>query len=291
MGLDINAARFLLAEKSRGINFGKTLTLGRQGIYMSGKEYANFLDILKVPGTDLVYADDFYRGIGAHPMLSMDASNYENAAIIHDMNDPLDTKFHSTFDTVIDGGTLEHVFNFPNAIRNCMDLIKSGGQLVLMTPWHNFSGHGFYQFSPELVYATLSEANGFCVERMLIVAGGNWYSVKNPSDIKQRVEIHAKESILLYVTARKLSTRPVFAEWPQQSDYSTAWQSNSDLAVQPVQKSSLLGSIADRVPQLGNLRCFWRRQKHLRGISPARNVAFVRIGPSHQIPMVDKPHV
>ncbi|MBC7981297.1 MAG: hypothetical protein H7Y36_12110 [Armatimonadetes bacterium] len=289
MGLDINAARFLLGEKSRGVNFGKTLTLGRQGIYMSGREYASFLNLLEVQGTDSVYADDFYRGIGAHPMLSMDASNYENAAIIHDMNDPLDAKFHSTFDTVIDGGTLEHVFNFPNAIRNCMELIRPGGQLVLMTPWHNFSGHGFYQFSPELIYATLSEANGFCVERMLIVAGGHWYSVKNPSDINQRVEIHANDSILLYVTARKLTARTVYPQWPQQSDYSAAWRSSSDQTINPVQKSTLLSNIADRIPQLENLRSSWRRHKQLRGISPARNAALVRICPSHQIPVMVNP--
>ena len=53
---------------------------------------------------------------------------------------------------VIDGGLLEHVFDFPTAIRNCMRMVRQGGHLILNLPVNNFPGHGFYRFSPELVF-------------------------------------------------------------------------------------------------------------------------------------------
>ena len=62
------------------------------------------------------------------------------------------------FDVVYDGGTLEHVFNFPVALRNAMELLRPGGRLfTIHTCANNLCGHGFYQFSRELFYRTLSQ--------------------------------------------------------------------------------------------------------------------------------------
>ena len=55
------------------------------------------------------------------------------------------------FSVVIDGGLLEHVFDFPTAIRNCMRMVRQGGHLILNLPVNNFPGHGFYKFGPGLV--------------------------------------------------------------------------------------------------------------------------------------------
>jgi 2-polyprenyl-3-methyl-5-hydroxy-6-metoxy-1,4-benzoquinol methylase len=57
---------------------------------------------------------------------------------------------------VFDGGTLEHIFDYPTAIKNCMKMVKPGGHLLLTTPANNWFGHGFYQFSPELFYSFVS---------------------------------------------------------------------------------------------------------------------------------------
>jgi len=243
-----------------------------------------FLKTLGVPVSTPGHADDFFRGIGAEPLIAMDASNYEGAAIIHDMNEPVDEKYHGTFDTVIDGGTLEHVFNFPVAIRNCMQMVKVGGQLILMTPWHNFPGHGFYQFSPELIHNTLSIDSGYSIEKMLIVAGKSWYSVKNPSELKNRIEISTRDPILLYVTARRIAECPVLSSWPQQSDYTAAWQSAVHSSVDAMPRLTMKSRLVEGFPPLESLRSKWRDFKHQRAISPARNPGLVRIGPSWQNP-------
>ena len=284
MGLDIDGARFLLAEKARGLRFGRTLTLGRQGIYMSEKSYSTFLKSFGARASLSEYADEFFHALGAKPLISMDASNYEGAAIVHDMNELVAAEHHATFDTVIDGGTLEHVFNFPNAIRNCMEMVKPGGQLVLMTPWHNYSGHGFYQFSPELIHNTLSEENGYRIEKMLIVAEGSWYSVKNPSELKRRIEISTRDPVLLYVTARRIADQPIFLCWPQQSDYSAAWERGDYTMSTPEQMTSIKSRLVKNFSLLEKLQFKWQNVKSKRSISLNRNPGFVRICASHQIP-------
>jgi hypothetical protein len=282
MGLDIKAIRFLLGEKARGIQFGKTLTLGRQGLYMSQQELAEISHKINIELFNSNFADDFLAYLAGTPSLSMDASTYEGAQIIHDMNFPVEEKYHDAFDTIIDGGTLEHVFNFPIAIKNCMEMLKVGGSLILMTPWHNFSGHGFYQFSPELFYSTLSAANGFQVERLLIVAEGDWYSVENPAVINRRVEIRTNEEILLFLTARKTSKTKIFQGWPQQSDYCAAWKLGVNDTSQQRQ-FYICNKLFDYM-FLSNMRCIWRDFKKNRAKKPKMNKALKFICNSKEIP-------
>lgn len=97
------------------------------------------------------------RALGAGNVSSCDFSGYEKATLIHDLNVPIGPEWHERFDMVIDGGTLEHVFNFPVAIANCMNLVKTGGHLLLFSPSNNMCGHGFYQFSPELFFRVLAK--------------------------------------------------------------------------------------------------------------------------------------
>jgi hypothetical protein len=142
---------------------------------------------------------------------------------------------------VIDSGTLEHVFNFPVAIANAMKMVKTGGHLILLTPANNCCGHGFYQFSPELLYRVLSPENGYKVSRMIGLEDGvgrssllgvkydfyicgPWYEVKDPAEIGQRVTLLSRNEVSLFVLAKKLEHRPIFEKVPQQSDYVPQWQ-------------------------------------------------------------------
>jgi SAM-dependent methyltransferase len=284
MGLDINGSRFLLAEKKRGLALGRLLTLGRQEIFMTSSEYSAILNELGVTQTEETYGDDFFHGLGASILEIMDASGYEGAALIHDLNIPIGPEHHSSFDTVIDGGTLEHVFHFPNSIKNCMDLVKPGGNLILMTPWHNYSGHGFYQFSPELFYNILSPANGYIVERMLIVSKGYWYEVRNPSDIKRRIQIASPDAIDLFIRAKRTGSERIFQTWPQQSDYSAAWEQGSyDTSSNPT-SGTLKSKLVDRIAILQRLQQKWRRLKLQRSLSPSSNPGMVRLCRSQEIP-------
>ena len=66
-------------------------------------------------------------------------------------------------DLVFDGGTLEHVFNFSTALKNCMQMVAPGGRFVSVTMPNNWSGHRFSPVSPALSYRTRSPEHGFSV--------------------------------------------------------------------------------------------------------------------------------
>lgn len=247
-------------------------------------EYTRILKELGCEKTTEKFGDDFFLGLGAESLDVMDASNYEGARIIHDLNEPINPDLYASFDTVLDGGTLEHVFHFPNSIRSCMELVKPGGHLILMTPWHNYSGHGFYQFSPELFYNILSPDNGYIIESMMIVSDGYWYGIKNPAEVRSRIEISTTDSVDLYIIAKRTNSEKIFRTWPQQSDYSAAWsqgsygKSNQDTV--KTFKDTMIGYF----PALGRVQAKWRQFKARRLMCPARNPGMVRICRSHDIP-------
>ncbi len=129
---------------------------------------------------------------------------------------------------MIDAGTVEHVFNVPEALRTAMSLVAQGGHLVLMAPCNNNPGHGFYQFTPELVFRSLSASNGFAVVRCLLKeVRGRWYDVADPASLGRRREFRTRRSTYLFVVAERVSVVPIFAEWPQQRDYVSQWTGTS----------------------------------------------------------------
>ena len=69
----------------------------------------------------------FLEFLGAEEVSSMDFSDYEQSELVHDLNEPIPSEWRGRYDFVLDGGTLEHVFNFPCAIRNAMELVAVGG--------------------------------------------------------------------------------------------------------------------------------------------------------------------
>jgi SAM-dependent methyltransferase len=157
-------------------------------------------------------------------------SDFEGAEVVHDLNKPLPQQFKERFDLVYDGGTLEHVFNFPLALQNCMEMLRPGGRLFLHTIANNYCGHGFYQFSPELFFRVFSDENGFQMERMIahrVGPYGRWFEVSDPSAIRSRVEVITFTPLQLIVRARRTKVVPLFTTAPQQSDYTPRWDAGA----------------------------------------------------------------
>ncbi|MCA1572803.1 MAG: hypothetical protein LC798_21415 [Chloroflexi bacterium] len=42
---------------------------------------------------------------------------------------------------VLDGGTLEHVFDYPTALRGALDAVRLGGHFIAVTPANGWCGH------------------------------------------------------------------------------------------------------------------------------------------------------
>lgn len=229
MGLNINATKLLMHLSKEGVTFGKVLTLGRQRLNLTKRDLQKNLNAFgyeavaaEVKSKSGGYCESFLELLGAGQVHSMDVSDYEKATLLHDLNHPVENKWKNSYDTIIDSGTLEHVFNFPVAIKNCMELLRVGGNYVGITPCNNFFGHGFYQFSPELYYRVFSQENGFEVKKLYFFVDDrntSFYEVKDPAAVKERVILNNAFPSYLLVVARKLSDEKIFATTPQQSDY------------------------------------------------------------------------
>ena len=235
MGLDIHGLKLLLNAKQSGVRFDRVLTFGRIELAVSPEQVASLLSARGFPSENLAalaqssppwYAEAVFQALGAKEVVSLDASSYQSASIVHDMNLPIDDCHKAQFDLLFDGGSIEHVFNFPTAIRNCMELVKPGGSLIIHTAANNCMGHGFYQFSPELFYRVFCPANGYEVVRMIIHGSGpygSWYDVADPAAIHSRVELISFMPTQLLLHVRRVAASPIFAQAPQQSDYVEAW--------------------------------------------------------------------
>lgn len=230
MGFDINGVRFLLTARSAGVNFERTAMIGRQRMHLFPQTLAGLLENSGYPDAAsnaeaLIkeangFAEPFLRVLGAESISSFDVSAYEYATDIHDMNEPILTEYKEKYSVVIDGGSLEHVFNFPVAIKNCMDMVETGGHYLGITPANNFMGHGFYQFSPELFFRIFSEVNGFHVDHISIfedVPGAQWVQLTDPDILGKRVEMVNNKPAYLLVQARKTANKQVFATPPNKA--------------------------------------------------------------------------
>lgn len=99
MGLDLRATRFLIEGHRAGIRLGNVLTLGRQYVTVGPER---LVAVLKrngcwppVEGEEQFLAalrqtpfrfEVFAKLLGATKVTAMDASSYENADVIHDLN-------------------------------------------------------------------------------------------------------------------------------------------------------------------------------------------------------------
>ncbi|MBX7156822.1 MAG: class I SAM-dependent methyltransferase [Verrucomicrobiae bacterium] len=239
MGLDINALYFLIAARQQGASFNQVITVGRPEVGINLNLLENELKQYRFPLKKSIrdlwtkepyFAEPIFEALGAQSISTLDASNFMGANTIHDMNLPLPNSLKNRFDIVYDTGSLEHIFNFPVAIKNCMEMLKENGRLIIHTTANNCMGHGFYQFSPELFYRIFSEENGFEVERLIlhpVGPYGKWYQANDPKTIKCRVELISLRPIYLLLQARKIVSRTLFETSPQQSDYQAAWDNTA----------------------------------------------------------------
>jgi hypothetical protein len=225
MGLEETAAQFLMAAQRGGTDFSKTLTLGRQQMMMSPWQAQR---IGLAPDVATGFADSFFAGLGAQTVDSLDASDFEGASMVHDLNQPIGTDQMGRYSVVVDGGTLEHIFDIPTALRSVLSMVAENGHFLSISPVNNEAGHGFYQFSPELWFRVLSSSNGYRVKRILIREmhpRGRWYEVTDPAKVGSREQFRSRYPTYMFIdSVRESVSTPVLRDAPQQSDYAMRWE-------------------------------------------------------------------
>lgn len=239
MGVDLQVLRFLLRSKT-SVSFESFLMLGRQFCHVSQRDIEKELRHIHLNPADIRaaatkaresrYVEPILELLGARRVDSLDFSNYEQATIVHDINDPVPQNLKNRFSCVFDGGTLEHVFDFPRAMRNAMEMVAVGGHFMGVGPADNYSGHGFYQFSPELYFCIFSEKNGYEVEEVAVAEScrdAPCYRITDPAKLGRRVQFTTSRPTYVMVRAKRLRQAEIFRTPPQQPFYEAAWTSGA----------------------------------------------------------------
>jgi SAM-dependent methyltransferase len=254
MGIDIHAVNFL-KYASQKKPLGNVATIGRQHL-MIPRDYVKFGQ-----HCEALLQERF----GAQRVDSYDFSDYEGATHIVDMNLPLVPE--KQYDTIIDCGCTEHIFNVAQALRNISQLCISGGQIIHVLPANNFCGHGFWQFSPELFFSLYSRANGYNETEVFLADlrhPGHWFEVKQPEN-GQRANVVSNSP--LYALCRTAKVCDVPSQNVQQSDYVHTWEKGS-------QAEPNRGPIAERAKKVikknplvfsSTLAAYGRTQASIRG--------------------------
>jgi hypothetical protein len=240
MGIDLHTVR-LIQDLAAQRPLGDVLTIGRQSVDFD----ASALGQPPADPAQAQYCEWVLRAIGANEVASLDISDYEDATHIGDLGAPM--TLPRTYDTVIDAGSLEHVFDVATAFRNLISFTATGGRIVHVLPVNNLSGHGFWQFSSDLIYALYSDQNGFADTRVYYASSinqGEWRLVPSPQ-LGTRTELVSLEPvILLSVTTKQ---RAVDALRVVQPFYDQAWSEGAEVLVShPPSRSNWLRGLMKR---------------------------------------------
>jgi hypothetical protein len=237
LGIIYHQAKMLLDARSR-LPMNRLLMIGRLCLFLHPAELQAVRKV-SPPGALANYkwgdyADLFFtQCLGVSEVSTLDYSSYEGANILHDLSQPIPSDLMGRFDLVVEGGTLEHVFNFPMAITNLMQMTAVGGSVFALAVANNLCGHGFYQFSPEIIFRVFTAENGFKLGKVLalcarypgveLVPIREVFEVADPALVGRRVGMVTGRPIVLCFEARRTADLPIFATSPMQSDYSAAW--------------------------------------------------------------------
>lgn len=254
MGIVQGTARLLIEEAMERSFHGSVLQLGRQDIKVSpsrllaisGEAGFNGSKVTVGLSKDInrneeafVPSENFFRYLGFSEVLSLDYSDYEGAEIIFNMNSKeLPEHLRDRFDAVVDGGTMEHVFDVVQFLKNASEMLRVGGRIIHISPVSNQINHGFYCFSPTF-FIDYYKANNYLLQKCYLLRyPENNISVCNC--LEERTydligKIIDPQIFYVFVIATKTGKNTGEITLPQQNAYTMRWGGNT---VQTVSRHS-----------------------------------------------------
>lgn len=192
MGMATFTAPLFCMEALRQPFSGKLLQLGQQDIHytreaarvmmgqcgLAPRELSEELlpQTARAPENERLSAREFFLSMGFDDVFSLDVFEDKDSKnhILFDLNskEP-EEKNKEAFDFILNGGTMEHVFNVPNVLGNIHKMLKVGGRVMHFAPASNMLDHGFYSFSPCLLIEYYG-ANGYALHWMKLLRLQRW---------------------------------------------------------------------------------------------------------------------
>jgi hypothetical protein len=231
MGIDITGLNAILKMLQHCKNKKQCLTLGRQECMNTDKlvEVASFKK-MNIPKEVLKgYSEPLLTTLGFESVDSIDYSDYEKASILFDMNRPLSNELLAKkYDCVIDCGTIEHIFNIGQVFQNIIDFLDKDGIFLSVNVNNNFSGHGFWQFSPEVYMRVFQEKYGMELLELYLAETDTletkWIPLKDSKEcftFRNNTSFHTLRPVYIIAIAKKVSTtgQRLLENYPQQFSY------------------------------------------------------------------------
>lgn len=225
------------AKRQSQSPWDQVLTLGRQAVVLQPWDLTDWketsggklaFDSFLNRNEDASAGEELIKHLGANHVNSMDVSAYEGASILHNLNQPVPEHLRLSFDMVYDGGTLEHVFDYPEALRNALSMVKEGGWFLSITPSNMWCGHGFYQLGPDVFRTILTAANGFELRFMAFALStfSKEYWIWDPAPGKEngRLGTFSKHPACLLIAAKRISPALPEKLSVEQPDYVSRWE-------------------------------------------------------------------
>lgn len=193
---------------------GDTVMFGRLHTTFSARERRRLAKTFGLEQDLLAqrFTEGLFKELGASSVRSIDVSDYEGCDMILDLtrdvaaDDTLAGDLVDKFDTVLDFGTSEHIFNFPQTLVNAWNMLRDGGAYIFDMPVTGWASHGLVQFTPNYFHS-VGEAPYFDLEHMFFhpKRGERIYEVRKFNSISYRL-LNGRRRISAWGVLRK--TRP-----------------------------------------------------------------------------------
>jgi SAM-dependent methyltransferase len=178
---------------------GEVVLVGRQTVYFSPQAILNLLrehgvdtqgrkasdletgghstiDLPTFSNQRLITDSELFRLLGVPKILALDHSDYEGAEILHDLTRPIPDNLRRCADFILDGSTLDNVFDPASVISNFAEMLRPGGRLISTNMYSNH--YEPYVILPPLWYFDYFTINGFADCKVYILV----YDDDNVSD-------------------------------------------------------------------------------------------------------------
>lgn len=258
MALNSAAIELLFQLKQKHGMSGTVCQLGKQTVLVSQNKvlqtaakygYSKKSDQDKASWTGNSSDEFLFKILGFEKVESFDADSFEGSTYQYDFNNEIPEIFHQKYDCIIDGGTLEHIFNTPQALKNIRKMLKIGGVIVHISPTNNYVDHGFYMFSPTFFY------DYYCAYKFEIL--NSFLFAHNPNPFLSKWEIMdykplsieglefggwGKKMLGTWIAAKK--TVDITEELsPMQSRYKMVWEKATEKKEEIAAKGKMINFI------------------------------------------------
>lgn len=149
MGISREVAEVIVREHAFKPLHGKVVLLGHQTMFFSPAEAIELMTQCGVTPTETdparleldnstrqskeggyIKDTEFFRLLGVNDVVALDHSDYEGAELIWNLNLPIPDNLANVADFILDGSTIDNVFDPACTLRNMARMLKPGGRLI-----------------------------------------------------------------------------------------------------------------------------------------------------------------